>query len=245
MELPEINVLPVHSLLLPVQHKEFKYVPYTVDQERSILTALDSEDVSAIVDNYRKMIDLCGDGIDFEKLTAMEFILIAVNLRAKSKGEILDITTKCKKCGLPIEFAANIEDHIVTDNAETISDICKIDDNLSFEIVPVKMPFLYKVESIKTETDLMLETALHSINKVFWKEDIYTDFTPETLKEKISLTYPILKSIFASSAKLIKMTLKLEIECKQKTDDFNLPLPKTGCGHKEQYIIRDFLKYLS
>jgi CRISPR/Cas system-associated protein Cas10 (large subunit of type III CRISPR-Cas system) len=244
MELPEINVLPVHSLFLPVQNTEFKFVPYTVDQERNILTAFDSKDVPAIVDNYKKMIDVCGNGVDYDKLTAMEFILIAVNLRSKSKGEILEITTKCEKCGLPIEFSASIEDHIVTDNAENIKDICKIDDNLSFEIVPVKMPFLYKVESIKTDTDLMLETAIHSISKVFWMDDIYTEFTPETLKEKISLTHPILKKIFASSAKLIKMTLKLDIECTGKKEGLVEGI-QGGCGHKKEYVIRDFLKYLS
>jgi hypothetical protein len=231
MELPVINVLPIHKIFLPIQNKDFKFVPYTVDQERSVLTAHDSEDVTAIVDNYKQLIDVCGDGVDYDKLTAMEFILIAVNLRSKSKGEILDITTKCKKCSKPIELSVNIEDKIVTDNADVVSEICKIDENLSFEICPVKMGFLYKVESIKTETDLMLETAVHSISKVYWKEDIYTDFTPETIKEKIALTYPILKKIFAASSKLVKMTLKLDIECE--------------CKHKEEYVIRDFLKYLA
>jgi hypothetical protein len=241
MDLPEINVLPVHTIVLPVQNTEFKFVPYTVDQERSILTALDSNDVSAIVNNYIKLIGVCGDSVDFDKLTAMEFIFIAVNLRSKSKGEILDITTKCKKCENPIELSVNIEDKIVTDNAENVKAICKIDDNLSFEIVPVKMGFLYKVEDIKTETDLMLETAVHSINKVFWKDDIYTEFTPETLKKKISLTFPILKKIFAVSATLVKMTLKLDIECEKKANEGQ----QIGCGNKEQYIIRDFLKYLN
>ena len=221
--LPEINVLPVHDLFLPVSNTEFKFVPYTVDQERSILTALDSEDVTAIIDNYKKMIEICGNGVDFDKMSAMEFILIAVNLRAKSKGEILDITTKCKKCESPIELSVNIEDHIITENETVLSDMCKIDDNLSFEIVPVKMQFLYTSDNIKTQRDLMLETAVHSINKVFWKDEVFTEFTPESIKEKISLTYPIIKEIFASSAKLIKMTLKIEVVCK--------------CEHKEEYII--------
>jgi len=235
MELPEINVLPVHDLFLPVQKIDFQFVPYTIDQERSILTALESEDVTAIVNNYIQLIEVCGSkNIEIEKLTAMEFILIAVNLRSKSKGEILDITTKCKKCSKPIELSVNIEDNIITDNADKVKDLCKIDENLSFEIVPVKMGFLYSIDKIKTQTDLMLETAVHSISKVFWKEDIFTDFTPETIKSQISLTYPIIKKIFESSAKLIKMTLKIDIVCGDKE-----------CGHKENYVIRDFLKYLS
>ena len=231
MELPEINVLPVHELFLPVQKAKFKFVPYTIEQERSILTALDSDDIPAILNNYKVLIEACGDNVNFDTMAAMEFILIAVNLRAKSKGEILDINTKCKECESPIELSVNIEDHIVTENETVLKDMCKIDDNLSFEIVPVKMAFLYATGNIKTQRDLMLETALHSINKVFWKENIYTDFTPDSLKEKISLTYPIIKSIFDSSAKLIKMTLKIDVVCKK-------------CEHQEEYIIRDFLKYL-
>lgn len=232
--LPEINVLPVHELFLPVQKIDFKFVPYTVEQERNILTALDSKDSSAIINNYKKMIEVCGSKLDFDKISAMEFILIAVNLRSKSKGEILDITTKCKECATPIELSINIEDNIVTDNADVLKDLCKIDDNLSFEIVPVKSAFLYAVDEVKTETDLMLETAVHSIDKVFWKEDIFTGFTPDELKEKISLTYPILKKVFESSSKLIQMRLKIDIPCTNKE-----------CGHKEEYVIRDFLKYLS
>lgn len=231
MELPEINVLPVHELFLPVQKAKFKFVPYTIEQERNILTALDSDDIPAILNNYKVLIEACGDNVNFDTMAAMEFILIAVNLRAKSKGEILDINTKCKECESPIELSVNIEDHIVTENETVLKDMCKIDDNLSFEIVPVKMAFLYATGNIKTQRDLMLETALHSINKVFWKENIYTDFTPDSLKEKISLTYPIIKSIFDSSAKLIKMTLKIDVVCKK-------------CEHQEEYIIRDFLKYL-
>jgi hypothetical protein len=232
MELPVINVLPVHELFLPVQKAIFKFVPYTIEQERNILTALDSEDVSAIINNYKKLIEVCGDNADFDTMAAMEFILIAVNLRAKSKGEILDINAKCKKCDTSIELSINIEDHIVTENADVLSDLCKIDDDLSFEIVPIKMGFLYSTDVIKTQQDLMLETAVHSINKVFWKEDIFTDFTPESLKDKISLTYTIIKKIFESSAKLIKVKLKIDMVCSK-------------CKHEEEYVIRDFLKYLS
>jgi hypothetical protein len=232
MELPEINVLPVHELFLPVQKVDFKFVPYTIEQERNILTALDSDDIPAIINNYKVLIEVCGDHIDFDTLSAMEFVLVAVNLRAKSKGEILDINSKCKKCSKAIDLSVNIEDHIVTDNGDVLSDLCKIDDNLSFEIVPVKIGFLYKTGDIKTQRDLMLETAVHSINKVFWKEEIFTDFTPESLKEKISLTYPIIQKIFESSSKLIKMTLKIDMVCKK-------------CEHQEEYVIRDFLKYLN
>jgi hypothetical protein len=244
MELPEINVLPVHELFLPVQKATFKFVPYTVEQERSMLTALDSDDVPAIINNYKALIEGCGDHVNFDTLTAMEFILIAVNLRSKSKGEILDINSKCKECSAPLELSVNIEDHIVTENGDVLSDLCKIDNDLSFEIVPVKMGFLYSTGDIKTQQDLMLETAVHSINKVFWKEDIFTDFTPESLKEKISLTYPIIKKIFESSAKLIKMTLKIDMVCETKVNGVGQDIAG-GCGHKEEYIIRDFLKYLN
>lgn len=234
-ELPEINTLPVHELYLPVKQQKVKFSPYTVEQERNILTAFEADESDTVIANYQNLINACFmDPIDFDKLSAMEFVLMAVNLRCKSKGEMLEITTECQECKKPIERSINIEDNIIILNENKIKDVCKIDDSLSFEIVPIRMPFLLALKNVSTEGDLMIQTAVHSINKVFWKEEIYTDFTPETLREKIKLTYPILTKIFESVRNLIKITLKVEIIC-----------PDKECGHTEDYYIRDFLKYLS
>jgi hypothetical protein len=232
MALPEINVLPVHEIFLPVQKKQFKFVPYTVEQERSMLTALDSDDVPAIVNNYKKLIDVCGNGVDYDQLSAMEFILIAVNLRTKSKGEILDITTKCKKCKQPLKRSIQLEENIITENEDKLTAECRIDDNLAFLISPVNMAFLSAIDKIKTQEDLMLETAVHSIKKVFWREKVYNEFTPDEIKEKISLTHPIIQKIVEKSSSLIKMHMRVDIKCNK-------------CEHEENYVVRDFLKYLT
>lgn len=236
-ELPEINTLPVHELYLPVKKQKVNFSPYTVEQERNILTAYESDETDTVVINYQNLIKDCfafDTPLDFDKLSAMEFVLMAVNLRCKSKGEMLEVTTECQKCKKPISLNVNIEENIIILNEDKVKDICKIDDNLSFEIVPIRMPFLLALKGVETEGELMILTAVHSISKVFWNEEIFTDFTPETLREKVKLTYPILTKIFESVRNLIKITLGVEIIC-----------PDEECGHKEDYFIRDFLKYLS
>jgi hypothetical protein len=235
-ELPDINTLPVHSITLPVQGITHKFVPYTIEQERNILMALESKDIPAIIDNYKKLIGECfQESVDFETLTAMEFIMIAVSLRGKSKGEVLEITTKCKKCEKPIELDVAIEDHIITENEKVMSKVVKIDDDLAFEIYPARMDFLYRMPEIKTQQDILLETAVHSIKKIIWKEEIFDKVTPDMIKQKVKLTYPILKKIFAAFNELIKIKMVIQVECVDKKD----------CGHKEDYVIRDFLKYLT
>lgn len=233
-ELPKIDILPVHELILPISKSKALFSPYTVEQERNILTAFEADDSETVIENYKKLLLECfQEPIDFTKQSAQEFLLMAINLRAKSKGEVLDITTTCKKCEKGYSFSVNIEDGIVVKNEDKIKDICKISDDLSFEVVPVRMGFLSKISKMQSESDLMLETATHSISKVFWKDEIFTDFTPETLQEKVTFTYPILKEVFATANGLIKMFLMVKAKC-----------PDKECAHEEEYTIRDFLKYL-
>lgn len=233
-ELPNIDTLPVHRITLPVQGTTHKFVPYIIEQERNILTAMESKDIPAIIDNYKKLIDECfQDPIDYTDLTAMEFIMVAVTLRGKSKGEVLEITTKCNECKKPIELEVSIEDHIVTENPDVLTKVVTVDDNLAFEIYPPRMDFLYKMPEIKTQQDIVLETAVHSIKKIIWKEEIFDKLSPDEIKTKVKLSYPIVKKIFAVTNELIKIKLNIQVQC---TDD--------ECGHKEDYVIRDFLKYL-
>jgi hypothetical protein len=234
-KLPDINILPVHELFLPVLKQKVLFTPYTIEQERNILTAADSKDIQAIINNYKKLIGECfTEPIDFTKLSAMEFVYMAVNLRCKSKGEVLEIETKCDKCKKPIDMKINIEDKVIIENQEKVKEICKIDDDLSFEVVPVRMEFLSALENIDSEPDLLVASAIYSINKVFWKEEIYDAFTPEELREKIKLTRPICMKIVKSINDLLKMKLVVEIKCLDKE-----------CGYKEDFVIRDFLKYLT
>jgi hypothetical protein len=235
-DLPEINTLPVHELTLPILKQKVLFSPYTVEQERNILTSFESDEIKTVLDNYKKLIGECfKDPVDFDKLSAQEFVLMALNLRCKSKGEVLDITTKCQKCEKGIETSINMEDHIVIENGDKIKAVCKIDKDLSFEVVPVRMNFLYELDKIESDGDLMIQTAVHSINKVFWKEEIYSDFTPDTLREKVQLTYTTLAKIFEVVNTLAKMKMVVNIKCHDKED----------CGHEEEYTIRDFLKYLN
>jgi len=234
-ELPDINTLPVHEITLPVLKQKVLFTPYTIEQERNILTASDSKDMHAIINNYKKLINECFEQpMDFTILSAMEFIYMAVNLRCKSKGEVLEIQTKCEKCKKALDFKVNIEDHVILENEGKVKDICKIDDDLSFEVVPVRMPFLLVLDSLDSEPDLLLATAIHSISKVFWKEEIYTDFTPEDLQHKIKLTRPICLKIAKVINTMVKMKMVIEIKCQDEE-----------CGHREDYEIREFLKYLT
>ena len=79
-----------------------------------------------------------------------------------------------------------------------------------------------------------MATAIYSIDKVFWKEEIYDSFTPEELKEKIKLTRPTCMKIVKALNNLVKMKLVVELKCHNKE-----------CEYKEDYVIRDFLKYLT
>jgi hypothetical protein len=234
-ELPDINVLPVHSVYLPVQDKKLMFSPYTIEQEKGIVSAIESKDSPAMIDNYKALIGECfHDPVDFETLSAMEFILMSVNLRCKSKGEVLHVTTKCKKCNHPIVMDIHLEDNIIVENQDVKKGMCEITKDLSFEVGPIKFDFLYQLAEIKTESDLILQTALHSINKVIWKKDIYPNLNPSELSEKIKFSHEMLKKIFNETMGLIRMKMMIHSTCDNE-----------DCKNEENYQISDFLKFLT
>ncbi len=233
--LPNINVLPVHSIHLPVQDKKMTFSPYTIEQEKGIVSAIESKDSTAMIDNYKALIGECfHEPVDFAELSAMEFILMAVNLRCKSKGEILNVSTKCKKCEKPIVLDIHLEDNIIIENKDKITGMVKITDDLSFEVGPIKFDFMYKLTEIKTESDLILQTALYSIKKVIWKKEIYPNLDPTELSAKITFSHEMLKEVFNVTMKLIRAKMGINIKC---ADD--------KCKHEEKYQISDFLKFLT
>ena len=236
MSLPNINVVPTHEMELKVLRKKITFVPYTVEQEKGILTAIDTESTEDMVRNYVKVAEACiSEPIDWDKLSLIDFVNMIINLRAKSKGETVSLKRKeCGKCKGTYEVEVAIDEQIVYDRPTRLKVMHKITDNLSVQLMPLRFNFFYELDGVKTELDLYTVTASYSIMKVIFNEEIHTKFTAKEVREKVinNLTKKQLKGIFDSTQKLISMKLIIESTC-----------PK--CKHKDKDEIKDFLKFLS
>lgn len=98
MALPIQNA-PTYTLKVPSTGKPVKYRPFLVKDEKALLIAQQSEDLNVMVDTLKAVIASCVlDPIDVESLAIFDLEYIFAQIRAKSSGEISELTFTCGAC---------------------------------------------------------------------------------------------------------------------------------------------------
>ena len=233
--MPEINVLPVYTATLPVLGQEIEYSPFNVQQEKALITALESDDSDDVVRNYEKILRSCvATEIDWDGLSVVDYIMMVVNIRSKSKGETVNLRKQaCKKCSNPFDFAVDVSESLVVVNDDKKKEVLQVAPGLSLEISPLKYRFLYGLAGVKDEMDLYMHTAAHAVSKVIWNGDIFKP-GPDELKAKVlkNLTKGNLEDLFKAYGRLVTVQLEIKYVC-------------PSCGQEDTQVVKDFLKSLT
>ena len=96
MPLPKINT-PTYELVLPSNNKKVKYRPFLVREEKILVMALESEDMSQITNSIIQILTDCilTKGIDVASLATFDIEYLFLNIRAKSVGESVEVNVTC------------------------------------------------------------------------------------------------------------------------------------------------------
>ena len=237
MELPVINVAPIHRVFLKVLDKDIEFSPYTIEQEKMILTSMESEKFTDVLTNYKGILETCiKDDLDIMETPMVDLINLLINLRVKSTDETITLTRKeCAECEKPYDFNVDVEQSIIYENEDTLKKIVKVDDRLKLELTPMTFKYFYDLEITDgdlTAYDIMLTDVSHSISKVIFDGKIYTDHTPSDLCKKVlkGLSRGQIVKIHDDVKKLISIHLEINSTCPH-------------CEHKETNKVEDFLKF--
>jgi len=108
MALPKID-LPIYELRLPSNDKIVKFRPFTVKEEKILLTAQEAKDSTQMMNAVNQIVNNCLIDFDAEDLAVFDLEYILINLRSKSvdneiKFEIEDPDTK-EKIKLSMEIS--------------------------------------------------------------------------------------------------------------------------------------------
>ena len=96
MPLPKLNVI-THKLTLPSNGKEIIYRPFTVEEERILLTAQESDDTADVLRAMRQIIHNCVQTeLDVMSLPTFDIEYFFLNIRGKSTGEKIELSLKHK-----------------------------------------------------------------------------------------------------------------------------------------------------
>ena len=241
MGLPTIAV-PEYTLKIPSTGKEVKYRPFLVKEEKILLLAMESEKTEEIINATKRIIENCVfDTVDVEQMPTFDIEYIFLQLRAKAKGEVLDLKYKCPKCEQEIPLAINIDDiKVVQQDKEHTKDI-KINEDLGIMMKYPNLSLQTKIAQApddKPEIEGLFDTMTACIDYIYDKETTYPS-KDHTDQEMTTFLESLTDDQFQKLAKFFETspTLKhdVELHCKNKVKGKGKE--KKECGYKEKITL--------
>ncbi len=228
MPLPKINA-PTYELVIPSSKKKIRYRPFLVKEEKILVIAMESNEISDIARAVKQVLSNCiiTRGIKVDKLSTFDIEYLFLNVRGKSVGETVDIMVTCPDDGeTQVPVTVDLDAIQVKFDSEHNTDI-KLDDNLTMRM---KYPSLdqFIKENFQVEDGVGFEQSIDMIadcvEMIFNAEETWTgaDFTKKEMIAFLeglgSKQFKLLEKFFSTMPKL--------------THDFTVVNPKTEQENK-------------
>ncbi len=220
MPLPKITT-PTYELVLPSTGKKIKYRPFLVKEEKVLILALESNDVTQITNAIKTTLKDCitTRGIKVDELPTFDIEYIFLNVRGKSVGEAIDLVVTC-----PDDDETTVPVKVYIDEIEIKKDKkhkqeIDLDGNLT-----LKMKYPSLSEFIKNNFDFSgddssveqsFEIVASCIDMVYDKDDVWaaSDCTKKELIEWVETLntnqFKMIEEFFATMPKL-SHTMKIK-----------------------------------
>ena len=234
MGLPQLTI-PEYTLKLPSDGKEITYRPFLVKEEKLLLIAMESEDEEQILRATKRVIQSCvHQNLDVDNMPTFDFEYVFLWLRAKAKGEEINLKYKCPKCDGEIPLAINIED-VKIKKTKSHSTKIELTDNLGVVFKYPSLSLQFKIDNHKFESEVekIFTSVLSCIDFIYDAKETYStkDHTEKELTDflesltdvqfqklaKFFETMPILKH---EAVLVCKNKIKEEGKKKEKICDF-------------------------
>ncbi len=189
MPLPKINT-PTYELVVPSTGKKVRYRPFLVKEEKILIMALESEDMTQITNAIVEILTACilTKGVKIMQLATFDIEYIFLNVRAKSVGEVIEVKVTCPDDGkTQVQAEINIDD-IKVQKTKKHTNLVKLDEKLSMKMMyPSIQQFVESNFEISgnTNVDESLSMITACIEQVYSEDESWTatDFTADELKE--------------------------------------------------------------
>jgi|TARA_B100000809_G_C15027926_1_gene490865 hypothetical protein len=186
MPLPKIEV-PKYELTIPSSRKNVKYRPFLVREEKILLLAMEADDDKQMMGAIQDIIKECVyEDLNVKQMPIFDIEYIFLQLRAKSKGETVDLSFDCGKCKTPIAVTidlSTIEVTIPEDNNPKI----QLTDEVGVIMRYPSLEVQSIIDSGDNEIENIFSTIESCVESIWDKENVYAakDHTKEELKDFI------------------------------------------------------------
>jgi len=183
MTLPRIAV-PKYQLIIPSSKKEVSYRPFLVKEEKILLIAMESGEEKEMIGAVKNIIENCVyDDLDVKNMPMFDIEYIFLQLRAKSKGEIVDLSFDCGKCKKPIPIQIDLTKiEIIRTEGHDIK--IPLSDDIGIIMKYPSMEIQNIINKEKSDVENVFSTITSCIDSIWDKESVYA--TKDHTKEEIN-----------------------------------------------------------
>ena len=176
MPLPKINT-PTYEMTLPSTGKKIRYRPFLVREEKILIMAMESENMSDITNAIVQILGECilTENVKVEDLATFDIEYLFLNVRARSVGETVDVNITCPDDEeTQVEMTIDI-DSIKIQKTRGHKNIIKLDDNLSMKLrYPSLKQFVesnFETGQIESEVGQSLAMITSCIEMIYNSEE--------------------------------------------------------------------------
>lgn len=187
MSFPVIMTHPIFSLTLPDSQKKIEFRPFLEKERKLLLMSLESKVESDIERTVKELIRSCclTPDINVDKMAIIDIEYFFLHLRARSIGEILDLTFECNnitekgRCGASFQLNVDIND-IKVENLNQKDKKIQLTPTIG---VKMNYPHLMTTEKGIDDVEFLYDVVVACIDYVYDGENIYLakDYKPEDL----------------------------------------------------------------
>ena len=184
MALPKID-LPLYQCELPSTGKKIKYRPFTVKEEKILLTAQESKEPAQIMLAIKQILNNCLYEIDVSDLAIFDIEYMLIQLRSKSVDNMAEFETTDPDTEEKIKLEMNLGDVKVNRNEEHTNKIKISEDYTLF----LHYPNIEQFEALMGKEEQTSEDSFNimiaCLDKLASKDDVYKfkDFPKKEVDE--------------------------------------------------------------
>ena len=192
MPLPKINT-PTYELVIPSTGKKVKYRPFLVREEKILVMALESEDMTQITNAVVEIISNCIQtrGVKVHDLSTFDIEYIFLNIRSKSVGETIEVNITCPDDGVTqTQIDIDVDDIKIQKNPDH-TNIIDLDGDLKMRLkYPsleqfIENNFEYNDEAV--DVDKSLDMIISCVDIIYNEEESWaaSDSSKKEMKDFI------------------------------------------------------------
>lgn len=201
MALPKID-MPIYQCDLPSTGKKIRFRPFTVKEEKILLTARETEDIEQMLIAIRQILSNCLIDTNIETLTSFDIEYLLIQIRSKSVDNKVSFEVKDPDTDETVKLELDLSKVEVQRSPEHNNKIKVSDEYTIF----LKYPTIESVGKItedltekKPDVDNTYRIISACLDKLASKDEVYNfkDFSQKEVEE-------FLESLHADTVKSIK-----------------------------------------